>query len=154
MECPQSHHLLVAVDESENSRRAVDYLAEWTACNEAVRVVLAHVVKEPSSDVLPDQDERDQYTGQKTKAAEGLLERTRKLLESRGVPGERMGSRVLSCAPPETVVDAILAEKERGDYDTIVLGRRGMSKREEYIFGSVTNRLIREVSDISVWVVP
>ena len=101
----------------------------------------------------PDQDERDRYVGQKEQAAESLLARLRKELESRGVPGEEVVTRVLSCSPPDTVVDTILHEATTGGYDTIVLGRRGMSKKEEYIFGSVTSRIVREVHEASVWVV-
>ena len=51
-------------------------------------------------------------------------------------------------------MDAILAEIREADYDTVVLGRRGVSKKEEYIFGSVSHKLVREVAEISVWVVP
>lgn len=153
MECPQSHNLLMALDESENSRRALEYVSLWAACTEAVQVTLVHVIKEPSRDVLPDEDEREEYIGQKKKAAEAFLGRVEKDLNSRGVPDSRIEVKALHCSPPETVVDAILGETRSGDYDTIVLGRRGMSKKEEYIFGSVTNRIVREVSDISVWVV-
>ena len=152
--CPQPHSLLVAVDESENSRRAVDYLALWTACNEAARIVLVHVIKEPSEDVLPDQDERETYLGQKRESAEALLARSAERLESWGIPSDRIHTKTLECSPPQTVVDAILAEIQEDEYDTIVLGRRGVSKKEEYIFGSVSQRLVREVVDISVWVVP
>jgi nucleotide-binding universal stress UspA family protein len=144
----------VAVDESENSRRAVEYLALWAACSEAVRVVLVHVVKEPSEDVLPDRDEREKYVGQKRDSADALLARCRERLEKLGVPAERIRAKTLYCKPPQTVVDAILGEIREDDYDTIVLGRRGVSKKEEYIFGSVSQSLVREVVDISVWVVP
>mgnify|MGYP005870871527 CR=1 FL=1 len=120
---------------------------------EEVGVTLIHVVKEPSRDVLPDEDERNQYIGQKEQAAESLLARGRKELESRGIPSDRVVTRVLNCCPPTTVVDAILEEAGSGGYDTIVLGRRGMSKKEEYIFGSVTSRIVREVHEASVWVV-
>lgn len=153
MECPQPHSLLAAVDESKNSRRAVDYMARWVACMEEVGVTLIHVIKEPSRDVLPDDDERNQYIGQKEQAAESLLVRCRKELESRGIPSDRVEGRVLNCCPPTTVVDTILEEARSGGYDTIVLGRRGMSKKEEYIFGSVTSRIVREVHEASVWVV-
>lgn len=153
MECPQPHSLLAAVDESENSRRAVEYLSLWVACTEAVRVKLIHVIKEPSEDVLPDEDERGEYIGNKKKVAESLLSRLRAELESRGIPEDQVVTAVLSCKPAATVVDTILGESKTGDYDTIVLGRRGMSKKEEYIFGSVTSRVVREVDHASVWVV-
>ncbi len=152
-ECPVPHTLMVAVDESQNSRRAVDYVARWVACYEAARVVLVHVVKEPSEDVLPDEAEREEYAGQRRTAGERLLATTREALEAAGVPGSRVEEKMPSCSPPDTVVDALLGEKERGDYGTIVVGRRGVSKKEEYIFGSVTTRLIREASDVTVWVV-
>ncbi|MFO7892394.1 MAG: universal stress protein [Longimicrobiales bacterium] len=152
-ECPEPHRLLVAVDESENSRRAVEYVGRWVACYEAARVMLAHVVKEPSEDVLPDRDERESQVRRARDAAEQLLADIRATLEDEGVEAERIATKVLSCRPPDTVVDALLAEKDSGDYDTIVVGRRGASKKEEYIFGSVTMGLIREVSTISVWVV-
>jgi nucleotide-binding universal stress UspA family protein len=145
--------ILAAVDESENSRRAVDYLASWAACSERARIVLVHVIKEPSQDVLPDQDERDRYIGEKKGAADALLVKVKGRLESLGVPASRIATRTLLCKPPATIADTILTERQGNSYDTIVLGRRGMSKKEEYIFGSVTTSLIREASDVSVWVV-
>jgi nucleotide-binding universal stress UspA family protein len=131
----------------------VKYLARWAACYEAVRIVLVHVVKEPSEDVLPDRDERDEYIGVKLEAGEALLAQVKGELESVGVPSVRIATKTLSCTPPSTVADTLLAEKGSGTYDTIVLGRRGVSKREEYIFGSVATSLIREAVDVSVWVV-
>lgn len=153
MECPQDHMILVAVDQSENSCRAVDYLARWAACYEAVRIVLVNVVKEPSEDVLPDKDERDRYMGEKLEAGKALLAKVQGTLESVGVPSSRVATKTLVCVPPATISDTLLEEKASDAYDTIVLGRRGMSKREEYIFGSVATSLIREASDVSVWVV-
>ncbi|MFW5951974.1 MAG: universal stress protein, partial [Gemmatimonadota bacterium] len=117
-ECPEPHTLLVAVDESDNSRRAVDYVARWVACYEAARVVLAHVVKEPSRDVLPDDDERERYLSQRRDGAARLLGRTRETLERAGIPDARIDSKTLSCSPPDTVVDALLEETRRGAYDT------------------------------------
>jgi nucleotide-binding universal stress UspA family protein len=153
MKCPQDHVILAAVDESENSCRAVDYLARWAACYEAVRIVLVNVVKEPSQDVLPDRDERQKYMKEKLEAGTALLARVRETLESAGVPDTRIAAKTLPCVPPATVADTLLEEKAGDAYDTIVLGRRGVSKREEYIFGSVATSLIREASDVSIWVV-
>ena len=151
--CPQRHLILAGVDESENSRRAVAYLARWAACSEEAHIVLVHVVKEPSEDVVPDREERERRTSESREAAESLLGSARDGLESAGVPAERIATRTLPCSPPDTVAGVLLAEKDRDGYDTLVVGRRGVSKREEYIFGSVTTRLVREAADICVWVV-
>jgi nucleotide-binding universal stress UspA family protein len=149
----KKHVILAAVDESENSRRAMDYLARWAACSEEARIVLVHVIKEPSEDVLPDEDERERYIGEKREAAEALLAKAKQGLESLGVPDVRIATKTLSCEPPTTIAEVLLEERGADAYDTMVLGRRGMSKKEEYIFGSVTASLIRDASDVSIWVV-
>jgi nucleotide-binding universal stress UspA family protein len=151
--CPQDHLILAAVDESENSLRAMDYLARWAACSEEARAVLVHVVKEVSEDVLPDRDERRERMKERQMRGEELLAGLRERLESLGVPASHINTKILLCRPPSTIADTLLEEKSADAYDTIVLGRRGMSKKEEYIFGSVTTNLIREASDVSVWVV-
>ncbi|HSL17490.1 MAG TPA: universal stress protein [Methylomirabilota bacterium] len=151
--CPQRHLMLAAVDTSENSGRAVAYLARWAACSPEARVVLAHVVKEPSEDLVPDRKDRDRQMEENREAAGELLAKARECLKSAGVPAESIETKTLVCTPPDTVAGTLLAEKERDGYDTLVLGRRGMSKREEYIFGSVTTRLVRDAADICVWVV-
>ncbi len=44
-----------------------------------------------------------------------------------------------------------VAKTER--FKTVVIGRRGISKAEEFMFGSVSNRIIHAGSDCTVWVV-
>ena len=48
---------------------------------------------------------------------------------------------------------AIIEEAEKGGYDTIIVGRRGLSKVEEFIMGRVSNRVIHMAKDKTVWVV-
>lgn len=151
--CPQRHLMLVAVDSSENSRRAVSYAARWAGCSAESQLVLVHVVREPSQDIEPDQEARDRELEKRLAASKTLLSKARESLESAGVAPARVATKTLRCTPPDTVAATLLEEKERDDYDTLVLGRRGVSKSEEYIFGSVTTSLIRSAADICVWVV-
>jgi nucleotide-binding universal stress UspA family protein len=153
VQCPQDHLILAAVDESENSLRAVDYLARWAACGEGVRTTLVHVVREAGEDIIPGQAEREEDLRKKREAGDALLADVKERLESLGVPASHVTTKILLCRPPDTVAEVLLEEKSAGSYDTMVLGRRGMSKKEEYIFGSVTTILVREASDVSVWVV-
>jgi len=153
VQCPQDHLILAAVDESENSLRAVDYLARWAACGEGVRTTVVHVVREAGEDIIPGQAEREEDLRKKREAGDALLADVKERLESLGVPASKVTTKILLCRPPDTVAEVLLEEKGAGSYDTMVLGRRGMSKKEEYIFGSVTTILVREASDVSVWVV-
>jgi nucleotide-binding universal stress UspA family protein len=40
-----------------------------------------------------------------------------------------------------------------GGYGTIVVGRRGISKAEQFLFGSVSNKIVQNAKDCTVWVV-
>ena len=150
---PRSHLILAAVDRSENSRRAVAYLACWLATDVDARCVLVHVVRDPGGDVAPAPGERERLVAERRRDGELLLDEARRALESAGVPAGRIAVRILTCSPPGTVARTLLEERARDRYDTLVVGRRGMSKREEYIFGSVTASLVREAADVCVWVV-
>ncbi len=48
---------------------------------------------------------------------------------------------------------AILSEAEKGGYGTIVMGRRGISKTQEFFMGSVSNKILQQAGDKSVWIV-
>jgi len=104
-------------------------------------------------DVIPNREEREEDLRKKREAGDALLAGVKERLESLGVPASHVTTKILLCRPPDTVAEVLLEEKSAGSYDTMVLGRRGMSKKEEYIFGSVTTILVREASDVSVWVV-
>jgi nucleotide-binding universal stress UspA family protein len=48
---------------------------------------------------------------------------------------------------------AIAEEAQKGEYDTIVVGRRGLSRVQEFIMGRVSNKVINLAKDKTVWVV-
>jgi nucleotide-binding universal stress UspA family protein len=48
---------------------------------------------------------------------------------------------------------AIADEAEKRGYDTIVVGRRGLSKVQEFFMGRVSNKVIQLSKDKTVWVV-
>ncbi len=48
---------------------------------------------------------------------------------------------------------AIVEEAKRGGCGTIVMGRRGLSKVEEFFMGRVSNKVINLARDMAVWLV-
>jgi len=42
---------------------------------------------------------------------------------------------------------------KEGGFGTVALGRRGVSKAEEFLFGSVSSKIIHSVKGCTVWVV-
>jgi Universal stress protein family. len=42
---------------------------------------------------------------------------------------------------------------DEGGFGTVVIGRRGVSKAEEFLFGSVSTKVMHLAKDCAVWVV-
>jgi nucleotide-binding universal stress UspA family protein len=47
----------------------------------------------------------------------------------------------------------ILSEREKRASDTIVVGRQGLSRKEEFLFGSISSKIVNHARDCTVWVI-
>ena len=52
-------NILIAVDESENSRRAVSNVAQFLGGIEGFKVTILHVIPIPEEDIFPNSTERE-----------------------------------------------------------------------------------------------
>lgn len=145
--------VLIAVDLSENSLKAVDYVGRVLSCHADTRVTLMNVIKEPSSDIVPDSEERSRQV--ETLRAETLtmMEQAAGRLFAFGMPEKSVQLKIQVCKLPVSITELILHELREGEYSTVVVGRRGLSKREEFLFGSVSSKVVREAHQCTVWVV-
>jgi nucleotide-binding universal stress UspA family protein len=82
-----------------------------------------------------------------------LMEQAAGRLIALGMPEKRIQLKIQVCKMPASVTDLILHEVGEGQYHTVVVGRRGVSKREEFLFGSVSSKVVREAHHCTVWVV-
>ena len=85
------------------------------------------------------------------KLLEPSFDKARAALISSGVDTGRIHQKIISGA--SNAAQAIIDEAEKEGYDTIVVGRRGLSKVEQLIMGRVSNRVIHMAKDRTVWVV-
>jgi nucleotide-binding universal stress UspA family protein len=149
----RAKRILLAVDASENSRRAVDYVGSIAAKTKA-EFTLFHVVRRFS--FLDDHTLRDHEI-------EGFWEEVKKdiprmfrfyktNLERAGVDGARVSTRA-NLDSSSRAMD-ILQEAKEGGYGTIVMGRRGLSKVQEFLLGRVTNKVLQRAEKYAVWIVP
>lgn len=147
------HKILVGIDCSANAQRAVDYVGSMVRPHEDTVITLFHVLVGPQPDIYPDTDQRAQELDKRHRRAHRQLEAMAARLTEIGVPKDRISLKIQVCDPTENVWSALLEEQKRGGYHTVVVGRRGMSKREEFLFGSVSSKIIREARECTVWVV-
>ena len=51
------------------------------------------------------------------------------------------------------VAEDILEEVERGEYGSIIVGKRGISRARQLLFGSVSSYIVQHAEDCGVWVI-
>ncbi|MDR3568105.1 MAG: universal stress protein [Syntrophobacteraceae bacterium] len=158
---PPSHtgppEMLVAVDMSENSRKAVDYCAEFAAGTSA-RVTLCHVVRRlisgastPSMERAGEEIEKQLHERMKDQIEQMLLT-YRGILVTAGVAPDRIAT-VCKTGCYSRAAE-LLDVARQGGVDTVVLGRRGISAVREFFMGRVTTKVLNGADDLSVWIVP
>ena len=79
------------------------------------------------------------------------IEEARMLLLQAGVKENRISTKIISGVQSRAA--AIVKEAREENYDTIVLGRRGLSKVRTFFIGRVTNKVIHLARERTVWVV-
>ncbi len=159
------HNVLIAVDGSRNSLRAVEYAGRVFAPNPEARLVLFHILPAVSRMNLDKKEvktidtrraERPDLAGlywrlEDEKRISKFFGEAAEVLTQAGVQPEQIKSK-FSVKKGE-IADAILEEVELGHYETLVLGRRGLSRVREFFMGSVSTELVREARGCAVCVV-
>ena len=145
-------NILIAVDESENARRAVLYVAQLLEGAEGFSVTILHVINEPEEDYFPTTDEKEKWLSQYKKKADKMLEDYRQILLQRGFDQSVVSVRsTLRYCP--SMAQCILEERDETEYSTVVVGRQGLSRSEEFLFGSVSSKIVNYARNCTVWVV-
>jgi nucleotide-binding universal stress UspA family protein len=145
-------NILIAVDDSENARRAVSYVGQLLGGLPGFKVTVLHVVPEPEEDYFPTAAQKEEWLSKYTRKIEVLLEDCRKNLIGKGFDPEDVSVRsTLRYCP--SMAECILAERDETDYSTIVVGRQGLSRSEEFLFGSISSKIVNHARNCVVWVV-
>ena len=144
--------ILIAVDASENSRRAVSYVAQVLGGVAGFRVSILHIIQDPEEDYFSSSAEKDQWLDKYRDRMERVLASYRQILIGAGLDPARVSVKSLLRSCP-SLAECILAERDEKRYDTIVVGRQGLSRKEQFLFGSVSSKIVSHASHCTVWVV-
>lgn len=156
--------ILIAFDGSENSRRAVAYTAAMAGSGPQRLVTVAAIERPPDRDLFPDDASWKEECANRVTLTHQALADARDMLLATGLPPAWVETRfVESCRSPlresrecsigTSIALEILRLADEGDYGTVVVGRRGVSKQEEFLFGSVSTKIIQAAKGLAVWVV-
>ncbi len=151
--------ILIAVDGSPASDRAVDYVGLMEgAMVRDLKVVLFHAMN-PVPSFMRREGQSDTATYRRVgelerknrKAAHDVLEQARQRLTDHGLSAEHIEMKAMPRAAD--AARDILFEAEHGMYDALVMGRRGLSKTQELFVGSVTNKVVQHAERLPLWIV-
>jgi nucleotide-binding universal stress UspA family protein len=144
--------ILLAVDGSQNSLRAAAYVGGIAGGAAGFRIELLAVLAPPDRDIFPGEAAFQAERDRRSRDAGEALARASDILASKAVDPASVHTRMTSCLDMD-VAGTILAVRDEGGFGTVVVGRRGLSKAEEFLLGSVSSRVARHARDFTVWVV-
>jgi nucleotide-binding universal stress UspA family protein len=149
---PYNKKILLAVDTSENSRRAVSYVSQMIGGLAGFSVIFLHVINPPEEDFFPSLSEYDKWCQQYRQKIESLLEKYRQILIQDGFNPKELALRIV-LRYRLSIAECIIEEQRRLGCSTIVVGRQGLSRSEEILFGSVSSKLVSHAKSCTVWIV-
>lgn len=151
-EIPPDENILVALDRSENAMRAVDYVA-ITLGGFDFKINLLHVIRSGQdfhsgiSDLFfPKVSVEDAK-----KEIDAVFEEAKRRLTGAGFISNQITTKIVTDV--RSRAGAIVKEARDKDFGTIVLGRRGLSKVQEFFMGRVSNKIIHTIRNRAVWIV-
>jgi len=151
--------ILVAIDDSENAMRAVEFIANlFTTDN---KITLFNVIQDTAALCEMNSPELTPYfksqqssfctlEEKKQKLVNQALQKAREILMDAGFDENNIT--IKSEIKKSGVARDIVTEAQSG-YNIIVLGRRGMSGIMDFILGSISQKVFNLAKDISVLVV-
>jgi nucleotide-binding universal stress UspA family protein len=164
-----NRNILVAVDDSEASDRAVTYVADIVHGRKEFKVVLFHVPASMPPRLLefggaehPADEEkaeatlsaaRSTWVEEAERAAEPIFARAVRRLSEAHMTEEALTTQVFM-PPGEQSLDTTILEAARAhECRTVVVGREAFSWVRELFQAHVANKLMAQADDLTLWIV-
>ena len=141
--------ILVPLTDSVSSRAVVDYLSSLSFCPEDWRITLLHLFRKPSAS---EELMGKKFTKELPSRYRSLLEKASETLVESGFNPKHISIKMVT-DPYQTIADGIIDQFNKGGYNMVVIGRKKMSKAEEFVLGDVSVRLVRALEGVAILVV-
>jgi len=116
---------------------------------EKLTITLVHVFrKATNSEQLLGQD----YVAQQMERFSHNLNMTKTHLLSQGYKQDQVIVKLIE-TPYPSVAEGLIDQFEKGDYQVVVLGRKRMSKAEEFVLGDPCTKLLRNLENTCLMII-
>jgi nucleotide-binding universal stress UspA family protein len=150
--------ILVAVDGSIYSRKAIEYVVKMESVIKDLHYTLLNIHPKVSEFLVEDSSINSKarsslknVTARNHENSIRILNDAKSIMTKLGIDENRI--EMVSRPAVKGTAKAIIDYGRKGLYDAIVMGRRGISRLAEIFIGSVTNSVIEHTSVTPVWAV-
>ncbi len=155
--------IAIAIDGSKCAAKAVDYAGRMFSGMDDLRITLLHVLPYLATSLWDDghiltRQERDArrkvvevWAKNQEARSEPLFKAALEILAKRGIPPEQIGTKTISDSTD--IAGSILEEVRDGGYQTLIVGRCGLTAAKRVLMGSVTSRIIAHGAGTAICVV-
>lgn len=156
--------MLIAIDGSEGALKAVDYVGGHFAGVSDIQTTLFHVSPGVPPELWDDghiltEEEKaarktvlDKWLSNQRPKVQSIFQPAIEALTKRGVKPHQIETKSVSESVKNTA-ECILAEARTGGYQTLVMGRCGVSRTAHALLGSIVNKILNQGAGIAVCVV-
>ncbi len=141
--------ILVALNDSVSSRKALDFMLRHSILPKDAYLTLLHVFRKPAAG---EELMGEKFMRQQPARFQQFLEGIRDKLVQNGFDPEKIEIS-LATETYATTTEGIIDQFHKGDYNMVVLGRKRMSKAEEFVLGDVGVKLVRALEGVAILVV-
>ncbi len=151
---PWPGKVLLGLDSSQGAMRAVDHVGVMldgmnTEVN-LLNVLRSPNIFHPEIDDIPPAKQKEIHDHAKEEI-DPVFEKASNALTKAGFVQEQISTELITGVGSRA--GTIVEEAKRRGCGTIVIGRRGISKVEEFFMGRVSNKVINLARDMAVWIV-
>ena len=166
---PVTKRLLIALDDSESSERAVTYVAHILEGQKAVQILLLHVPAPMPPRLLefggaedPAQEHRgeaqlkaaqDRWVEEVRQAVQPVFSKAQSILHAAEIPAAAVKTHLAIRVNNESLESSIVEEAHAHQCETVVVGRESFSWVEELVQEHLAEKLIERAHDLTLWVV-
>jgi len=140
---PSHRRVLLVIDNSVNAAKTARYVVESYGKNPDMTVTILGFIREPSLDLFANRDEFREAKELSEETIAYLVADAHQTLLSGGFPQEAISVKTIRIGK-ETIASKLLDEQNKVPYHSIVVGGAKISKAEEFIFGNLAVKLVRE----------
>jgi nucleotide-binding universal stress UspA family protein len=146
---PPGKKYLIALDGSRDALQAVDFAGSLLAGSDA-DFRLLHVIRggEKTNEVLASNND---FVHNAEKNIVRAFDEAKTRLVAKGFKPDGITTQIITGVRSRAA--AIVDEAKKLDVGTIIMGRRGLSRTQDFFMGRVTNKVVYLAREKSVWIV-